>query len=353
MKRLPFVLALVMFFLPSFPAAAMDIVMGKWQGHEVLLASGPIRPGDAERLRTALKIANPLAHGARVLLLDSPGGSVSEALELSQIIRTVGVHTVIPKGAMCGSACASIVFISGKYRTVESGGLFGQHSCARNGIKDSVCNELIAQHAVRNGVSHGSVAAFVTTVEPEDMLWWEREDVDCWGVSRYPFSEESGFDRSEPCALEYYFGEMPDAHSGWRVDFMEEGFRAFLRPDYDHKRDGEMSLFCSPNHPDRLLISMDIKGPRSAIASAITAAGVILDGTAMEHIPYTVSQENQGYSRVAVSIPSDEILKVLQSVGRIGLFFSVREPFDDVWAQAKFSKSGKAIEFVVEQCGNQ
>ena len=105
-------------------------------------------------------------HGASVVLLDGPGGSVGEALRISKIFDDHVVHTVIPKGAKCASACASIVFIAGKYRTIEEGGLLGQHSCSLRGLKDQECNNLVSQHALEHGVSYGSVAMIVGYVAP-------------------------------------------------------------------------------------------------------------------------------------------------------------------------------------------
>jgi hypothetical protein len=104
----------------------------------------------------------PWPHGLPVILLDSPGGSVAEGLNMSDVLMSKKAHTVVPQGARCASACASILFIAGENRTVEVGGLLGQHSCSRDGVRAERCNEMVSRNAVSKGVSYGSISAFIT-----------------------------------------------------------------------------------------------------------------------------------------------------------------------------------------------
>src|SRR3954451_21374983 len=71
----------------------------------------------------------PAAHGYRLLVLDSPGGSVHEAMKVAGEIDALEMHTIVPAGASCQSACAAILFVSGAVRTVEEGGMLGLHNC--------------------------------------------------------------------------------------------------------------------------------------------------------------------------------------------------------------------------------
>ena len=166
-------------------------------------------------------------------------------MKISKIMDGVPFHTIIPNGARCASACGSIVFIAGKYRTVEPLGLLGQHSCSINRQPFQACNELISQHGLHHGVSHGSIAAFVTYVLPNEILWFSRKKSDGYGLTRYPGERMSGFEKSEPIVIEALFGRMPPAQSAWRLDFHEDGFRAFLRPASDHEREMQTNLFCN------------------------------------------------------------------------------------------------------------
>src|ERR1700712_2358268 len=116
--------------LSALPADAMDFsLLRTASGQTEVLASGEIIPGDAPRLARALRHATPDAHGTRRILLDSPGGSVVDAIDMADLMNQIGVLTVVPAKAMCASACASVLFVAGKYRTVEKGGQLLIHSC--------------------------------------------------------------------------------------------------------------------------------------------------------------------------------------------------------------------------------
>lgn len=231
---------------------AMEFKLVEWRSHQVLRANGEIIKGDASALAKWLPALKPLPYGLPVILLNSPGGNVDEALRISELLTSRWVHTVVPSGARCASACASIFFIAGKDRTVEEGGLLGQHSCSVGGIKDQQCNDTISANAIAQGVSHGSIAAFITYADPSEMIWFDRELADCNGITRYPFETESGFNKSEPCVIKVITGHFPPAQSAWRVDFEKDGYRAFLRPALDHLRELELSLYCNDQVPSTL-----------------------------------------------------------------------------------------------------
>ncbi len=248
-----------------------------WRGHQVLKMSGEIDSGTADKFLAKSGSVSALPHGLPVLLLDSSGGSVSEALAISGILGVRKFHTVVANGSRCASACASLVFIAGSQRTVEPFGLLGQHSCSKGGVPDQQCNELLAEHGYAHGVSHGSIAAFVTYTAPEDIIWFSREDADGWGLTRYAGEAESGFEKSEPRAIAMIVGRKPQAQSAWRIDFREDGYEAFLRPVSDDERELELNLFCIESFPGRLFLSMEVNGPTDAVREAAAAVTVETD----------------------------------------------------------------------------
>lgn len=70
---------------------------------------------------------------ARVVLLDSPGGRIEEALELAGEIEQRGMSTAVPRGMGCYSACA-YVFFAGREHVVE--GRLGVHQISAGGEGD-------------------------------------------------------------------------------------------------------------------------------------------------------------------------------------------------------------------------
>ena len=89
----------------------------------VLTLTGTIDPGAAERF--AAEIA---AHGeyVKAVALDSPGGSVAEALAIGKLIREMGYTTSVAAGALCASSCP-LVFASGKERLATDRSAIGVH----------------------------------------------------------------------------------------------------------------------------------------------------------------------------------------------------------------------------------
>ena len=89
----------------------------------VLTLSGTFDPGSAERF--ASEIA---ARGEYVdtIVLDSPGGSVMDALVIGALIHEKGFATSVAAGALCASSCP-IVFASGKQRIATPQSAIGVH----------------------------------------------------------------------------------------------------------------------------------------------------------------------------------------------------------------------------------
>lgn len=69
-----------------------------------LVMSGPIVAGDAERFR-AFVVAHPPARDMGAILLDSPGGSIAEAIRLAEIMKEMLASVIVFPPAKCVSAC--------------------------------------------------------------------------------------------------------------------------------------------------------------------------------------------------------------------------------------------------------
>ncbi len=82
---------------------------------------GEIAPGDADRILDQLQAAAPA-----LLYLNSPGGSVMDALAIGRFLREAEIDTHLAEGDICLSACPYI-FAGGPERRVEDGGALGVH----------------------------------------------------------------------------------------------------------------------------------------------------------------------------------------------------------------------------------
>ncbi|MEO6180326.1 MAG: ATP-dependent Clp protease proteolytic subunit [Devosia sp.] len=88
-----------------------------------LALTGTIDPGAAERV--AAEIA---AHGEyiKIVALDSPGGSVADALAIGRLLREKGLATSVTAGALCASSCP-LVFAGGKDRIATAQSAIAVH----------------------------------------------------------------------------------------------------------------------------------------------------------------------------------------------------------------------------------
>jgi len=117
---------------PDYPSIVTELSM---------TLKGPIKTGDAEKVRSALHSGDtPLQAGATghaQITLDSQGGSFEEAIRLMDLFREVAISTRIEADAECFSACA-VAFLGGHHineasiywphRTVDPGGILGFHA---------------------------------------------------------------------------------------------------------------------------------------------------------------------------------------------------------------------------------
>lgn len=184
----------------AVPATAMSFKFGTTSaGLRVVVASGEIARGDARKLARALDRADRDRYGTKLLYLEGPGGVVAEALKMAGIISEVGVSTIVRKGKVCASACASVLFVAGKYRTVESGGLLAIHSCfdARNGKAASYCNAAISAYAEASGVSGLTMMALQEAAGNDSVIVFQSNDAACFGLTLKPGSRPSK--KTPPC----------------------------------------------------------------------------------------------------------------------------------------------------------
>jgi hypothetical protein len=178
----------------AMPAFAMSFKFGTTSaGLRVVVASGDIARGDARKLARALDRADRDRHGTKLLYVDGPGGLVGEALKMAGIMSEVGVSTIVRKGTICASACASVLFVAGKYRTVEAGGLLAIHSCydTRNGRAATYCNAVISAHAESTGVSGLTMMALQEAAGNDTVIVFESKDAACFGLTLKPGSRPS------------------------------------------------------------------------------------------------------------------------------------------------------------------
>ena len=113
---------------PDFPRsdsvpARLQFTETETDGRKTLLLEGAIEPGDSARFADYLEQRATLPDQ---IALHSPGGSVTDALEIGRMIRTAALPTLMHGGAACFSACPYIL-AAGTERRVNRSALVGVH----------------------------------------------------------------------------------------------------------------------------------------------------------------------------------------------------------------------------------
>ena len=110
--------------MPSeFPDRLEFDVVELEQIGSVVLLQGAIETGDASRLEVFI---DDLPEPPEMVALNSPGGTVAEALAIGQSLKERQFDTVVPTGMVCVSSCPYI-FAAGDQRIAFSGGALGLH----------------------------------------------------------------------------------------------------------------------------------------------------------------------------------------------------------------------------------
>jgi hypothetical protein len=110
-------------FLTTDPATLREVMRFTLLPEGVLRASGSIDQGAAERFGTELVERGEYI---RTISLDSPGGSLDDAMAMARLIREKGLSTEVRDGALCASSCP-LILAGGSVRKVAEKAAVGVH----------------------------------------------------------------------------------------------------------------------------------------------------------------------------------------------------------------------------------
>lgn len=145
---------------------------------DIIALDGEIDAGTIRDFHRALK-ARP---NTRVILLESPGGYVDEALRLAAEIRRRGLSTAIPRDFGCYSAC-SYLFFAGKEHVVR--GELGVHQVAEEGGKPgAVIYDGDVRQALRRYGAPASVIKAMAATPSSDMYVFSAKEISAYSLNR-------------------------------------------------------------------------------------------------------------------------------------------------------------------------
>jgi len=144
----------------------LDIQLGA--GGELRL-TGSFDVGSAERFEAEIAARGEYV---QTIVLDSPGGSVSDALTIGRLVHENGLSTAVRGGALCASSCP-IVFASGAERIASPEAAIGVHQIYAAALTGSPQNPLrVAGSAMADAQARtGEILAHLTLTGVDPALW--------------------------------------------------------------------------------------------------------------------------------------------------------------------------------------
>ena len=107
-------------FCSSIASAKVEVRAVQHKSAGLILAakiSEDIAPGDYELLLKGI-LANPGRYARKVVLLDSIGGSLPEAIRMGRLLREAGFEALVPRAGICQGTCIYLL-AAGQKRTVR------------------------------------------------------------------------------------------------------------------------------------------------------------------------------------------------------------------------------------------
>jgi len=146
--------------------APLSIRLGTGGALEV---TGTIDIGSAERFKAEVE---NFREYIKVVDLDSPGGSVNDALEMGKLIRAEGFATSVTSGALCASSCP-LVFAGGIERRATPASAIGVHQIYASVTAESVPAGLAAAGAAMSDAQKttATITRYLTDSGVDPALW--------------------------------------------------------------------------------------------------------------------------------------------------------------------------------------
>jgi hypothetical protein len=131
--------------------------------------TGTIDVGSADRFKTEIEAHKEYI---KTVVLNSPGGSVSDALAIGALVREAGFGTSIAAGALCASSCP-LVFAGGKERLASRAAAIGVHQIYAAVTPDALPTGLKAAGAAMSDAQRttATISRHLSTLGVDPALW--------------------------------------------------------------------------------------------------------------------------------------------------------------------------------------
>ena len=133
----------------------------------VLIVTGEFTEGIAEAVEQSLAANRSVG----IVVFESPGGDIEEALRIALAIRQNGLETGV--ATVCASAC-TYAFIAGRERILLPGGRLGFHACRKVVWYFDCENQKYSRYLIASGIDETFIRK-TFSVEPQD-IWYPKPE---------------------------------------------------------------------------------------------------------------------------------------------------------------------------------
>lgn len=154
-----------------------------------LVLTGSIDPGSAERFASEIAARGEYV---KTVVLDSPGGSVMDALAIGALIQDKALATKVAAGSLCASSCP-IIFASGAERIASPEAAIGVHQIYAASLGDGAADAIamagvamadaqattarITRHLTKSGVDPALWLHALDT-PPDRLYYFSKEEME-------------------------------------------------------------------------------------------------------------------------------------------------------------------------------
>ncbi len=160
-------------------AGAMQFQQGiAKDGATFISAEGEIHTGDAQQFQRALAAVPAGGHLAGVLV-DSPGGSLSEGGKLAERIHNSGLTVIVTSHSRCASACF-LLFAASPHRFAGVNALVGGHRASLEicrETKDTMALTLVMQRIAADYGVPPAIIGKIAQTTPGRIAWLTHDDL--------------------------------------------------------------------------------------------------------------------------------------------------------------------------------
>jgi hypothetical protein len=165
-------IAIALLFNQGAQAADISLVAdGTPDYPAIVLINGKLdRDSAGVEIETFGTISSAQRYGA-VIVLESPGGTITTAIAIGREIRQRGYSTLVADNAFCASTCG-LIWVAGKERFPGPRARVGFHAAKEpNGEVSAHGNAVVGAYLHEMGITNMQVISHLTKVTPSGMTW--------------------------------------------------------------------------------------------------------------------------------------------------------------------------------------